>query len=111
VDVDPFTIALLPLASWRLYRLISEDIGPREILRKIRVKLGVRYSKDYNTWESNPGSLADLITCVWCSSMWVGFIFMGMMFLPKAAKLVILLPLNISAITILIEFAFRRMRR
>ena len=103
-------ILLLPLATWRLYRLLAQDTGYRQILRKLRVRAGVVYAHDatggidWGHWTSKDGSLGELITCCYCSSLWWGFWLTTMMlYAPLNVTLMVLLPLNLSAICLLFE--------
>jgi len=97
-------LLLLPLATWRLYRLFATDTGAHQIFRRLRVKLGVRYNKDYSEWTSSDGSLAEGITCIWCASIWWGILLsLLLLFAPDWAYLVLVLPLNASAGTIVFE--------
>jgi len=69
-------IALICVATWRLYRLIALDTGPKGLLRRVRVRIGVNYksngdgSIDWSRWETEDGSLAEGLTCSKCSPIW-----------------------------------------
>jgi hypothetical protein len=64
-----FKLALMPLAVWRTYRLVSLDTGPFSFLRWIRLKMGVKYPKkddgstDWEHWSTEDGSFAEGMTC------------------------------------------------
>ena len=60
------------LVTWRLTSLFNRELGPGEILRKVRYKIGVRwdkYSQPYGITEAAKGLL-----CFWCCSVWMGAI-------------------------------------
>ncbi len=113
--MDYFLILLLPLSAWRLYRLLATDTGYKEILRKFRILLGVKYkekynkksmswSVDYTQWTTNDGSLAELVTCCWCSTLWWGIILtLLMLYAPLNIYLLVVLPLNVSAVCLFWE--------
>jgi hypothetical protein len=66
----------LGFATWRLSSLLTRSQGPWQIFERIRARLdpdGLR----------TPGSLGELVTCLWCMSVWV-------------ATLLWLLPIEVS---------------
>ncbi len=70
--MTPTELLLGILATWRITSLLSNDFekGPKDILRSLRHKLGVRWdekSEPYGTTEIAKGLL-----CFWCCSVWVG---------------------------------------
>ncbi|KKL11803.1 hypothetical protein LCGC14_2542090 [marine sediment metagenome] len=97
-------LVLLPLAVWRLYRLFALDTGPHAILRKFRVKLGVKYTNDYKDWTTADGSWAEGITCVKCAPIYISIaLTLIMLFLPDWVYLLCTAPFNASAIAIILE--------
>lgn len=59
------------LATWRLTNLIvdKDEVGPFNVLSRIRYAIGVRYddlSEPYGTTEVSKAA-----SCVWCTSIWV----------------------------------------
>lgn len=58
--IDPLTTLLTILFVWRVTRLIVAD----QILHSLRVRIVLRLGPDQ--W------FAYLITCAWCTSVWVG---------------------------------------
>ena len=94
-------LILLPLATWRLYRLFATDTGWHRIFRRIRIKLGVHYAwhedgtPDYEHWTTPDGSIAEGLTCCWCASLWWGgLLTLLILFAPSLIYLLIVLPLN-----------------
>lgn len=63
---------IIGLACWRATSLIVEEDGPWDILANLRHLIGVRYDE----WSESYGLnvVASALTCVWCASIWVGFI-------------------------------------
>ena len=64
------TFIALALATWRLSKLLVEELGPFDVFDKIRIAI----------WNSSGGDnkhpigamLWGLFSCVWCMSVWVG---------------------------------------
>lgn len=105
-----FEFLLLPLAVWRLYRLFATDTGWHQWLRRLRVKLGVHYGKtpdgavDYAHWTTEDGSLAEGLTCCWCSSLWWGILLtILLLFAPSWLYYLVVMPLNAGAICLFYE--------
>lgn len=67
--MNPVTLLIACLATYRLTLLISSEGGPYNILERFRYLIGVRYdeySKPYgtNTWARG-------VLCPYCLSVWV----------------------------------------
>lgn len=67
---------LLALATYYTATILADDLisGPANVLTKLRERLGLRYD-DYGQPSAPPGSLAELISCTYCNSIWIGLIF------------------------------------
>ncbi len=68
-------VICLSLAVWRLSHMITSEVGPARILERFRSWAGVVVDRlDDGTEEviASPGTLADLVTCQWCTSVWLG---------------------------------------
>lgn len=76
--------------------------GPACILDKIRNKVGLRYD-EFSRPVTEPGSIAEAITCVWCSSIWIGAGFAIIMIISLKVAFWIGLPFALSAIAIILE--------
>jgi len=66
-------IGLICLATLYLAVILSDDriSGPLNVLTRIRRKAGVKYD-DTNFPTYLSGSLADMIMCPYCNSLWIG---------------------------------------
>lgn len=60
---------LLILATYRLSRLISVDLGPFDCFEKVRLFFGKRASKNI-VWKT----LADLVHCQFCTGIWIALV-------------------------------------
>ncbi len=98
-------IVLLFIATWRLYQLIAIDRGPKNILERLRIRLGVRYNKKKTAWIAEDGSLADMITCYRCAPIWWSFgLTLLLIFAPDWVYFLVVLPLAASALVMIFEF-------
>lgn len=63
---------LLALAVWRLTSLFVEEDGPFDIFARLRSLIGVYY--DEFSVKQSKNEIARGLTCVWCASIWFGFL-------------------------------------
>jgi hypothetical protein len=102
--MDIWAFVLISLAVWRVSNMLADtdQSGPFSILDKIRKWVGVTYD-EYSNKVVKPGSLADMLTCVYCNSIWVGFIFvLGWIFVQDLTIFVSTM-LSFSSIAIFIQ--------
>ena len=71
---------LLAFATWRLSYMLVWESGPLDILWKVRIWFGVGY--DENGWPSVATTekrwrrlFGGVLSCVWCLSVWISFVF------------------------------------
>lgn len=97
---------ILALATWRISSLLVNEFGPYKILERLRFWLGVRYDEDLNRHGNN--EFAELFTCIWCLSVWVGLAMtMAFWLLPNLTTW-LAMPFAFSAVAILIDKAVNR---
>lgn len=114
MTISILEMLLLPLATWRAYRFVASDTGPKCLLRHMRIKLGVKYAidpatknPDYKRWTTKDGSFAELVTCSKCATIWLGIILVLLaIFTPDIVYLLVALPLNASALALTYENMF-----
>ena len=94
-------ILSLGLASWRLSSLLVTEEGPFGILAKFRSFVGVRYDELSMPYGTNV--IADVFTCVWCASMWIGIFFSIIFYINAHLALMLALPFAVSTVAIVIE--------
>lgn len=92
-------ILIYGLAVWRLSSLLVSEAGPFHIFQWVRERVGIRHFDD-GTVAAIPGNIfAQILSCVWCASLWISFVF-----IQNGIAVV----LAISAIAILVEKAVRK---
>jgi hypothetical protein len=90
------------LATWRISSLLVNEPGPFDVFVKIREVFGIRHNEKI-PYEYPGTFFAQLLSCVWCTSIWVAiFVTLAWIFIPDIL-FVLSLPLAISAVVILIE--------
>lgn len=93
---------LLALATWRVSSLLVHEDGPFEMFLRLRYAAGIRYddlSQPYATT-----FLGELLLCLWCASVWVGFAFaMLYLFAPPLVWQIPAWSLALSALAIFIQ--------
>lgn len=102
--LELIAILVLPLATWRISNMLAdyEQSGPFGILDKLRMWAGVRFD-EHSMPITKPGSLAQLIICVYCNSIWVGLLFtLGCIVSIKVTTFVGM-PFALSAVAIIVQ--------
>lgn len=66
------TDVLAILVCWRLSYLIVYEDGPLELVARFRYAIGIRYD-EYNQRRTS-NELAKLFNCMFCTSVWVGWL-------------------------------------
>lgn len=64
--MTPFQLIVFSIATWRVASLFVNEDGPWFIFEKLRYEAGIR------NMEIGPGFLAQLLSCTWCFSLYVG---------------------------------------
>lgn len=69
--MTPWEFILIGLATWRLsFMLVGED-GPFWIFRRLREATGITHDEDGHILMVPERTLPTLLSCVWCTSVWV----------------------------------------
>ena len=76
------------------------EAGPWNLLIKFRHFLGVRFDDHSEPYGKNV--IAELFTCVWCISVWVGLVWV-LAFYYDPRCVILALPFALSAGAIMIE--------
>lgn len=106
-------VIFLSLACWRISRLITSETGPARLLERMREWAGVRVEVFEDGSEEvivSPGSLGELVTCMWCTSIWVGAAATTLYALSPRTAVVVAMPFVLSAVTVLIDYFLSQTR-
>ena len=101
--MDTIIVALLVLglATWRISSLLVSEEGPFGILVKFRYIIGIRYDELSNPVGTNV--IADLFTCVWCASVWIGLFFAILWFINHDLAFIVSFPFALSSVAVIID--------
>ena len=100
--MTPLEFIIFGLATWRISSLLVNETGPFDVFVKIREVFWIKH-KDKAPYEYPETFFAQLLSCVWCVSVWVGlFVTLAWFFVPSVAFLVCL-PLSLSAIAVVVQ--------
>lgn len=95
-------LALFGLATWRVSSLLVNEAGPFHVFRKLREITGITHIDEVPTMIPDR-FFAQLLSCVWCSSVWVGAGWLiTWCVIPELAPL-LAAPFAFSAVAILID--------
>lgn len=100
--MDNLTIIIAILATWRLSAVLSYETGPFNIFILLREMAGIVHDDDGKKTIVPESFFAELLDCVWCTSMWIGgAVAISLFFYPVLVWL--LLPFALSAGAIIVE--------
>lgn len=93
-------LLLLGLAATRISLLFVKEDGPFDIFGKLRDYVGVQYDAMGEPYGEN--FFAKLLSCIYCTSVWVGVFFTLLLVIDTDLASIIALPFALSQIAILI---------
>lgn len=64
---------LFGMATWRIASLLVAEDGPFYVFRKFRTRVGILHDGNGIPYQFPDGFFPQLLSCVWCTSIWVGF--------------------------------------
>lgn len=101
---DLWAFILIGMATWRIANMLSDtdQSGPWQILDKFRKRVGLQYNQ-YSEPYAKPGSLADMITCVYCNSIWIAIGFYILWNVNQTLTIIVSTPLALSAVAIFLQ--------
>ncbi len=85
------------LLTWRITVLATYDLGPADVLAKIRSRFGVYYD-EYNNRQGR-NWIAKALNCPYCASLWIGW-FVAAVWLKDWSALVVGLVLSAGSLII-----------
>lgn len=63
---------ILGLAVWRISSLFVNESGPLSLFQRIRELAGIQHDPDGVPYQYPDNFFAELLSCIWCTSIWVG---------------------------------------
>jgi len=112
-------LVVLALATWRLSSLLVEEDGPFGIFRSLRAFAGAgefsQHGMDATKLTAEEiekvmmragrpeGFLAGLLSCVWCTSVWAGALWVIMALAAPTATFYVALVFALSAAAIFLQ--------
>ena len=90
------------LATWRISSMLVDEPGPFRMFIKLRGMFGITHDMDDNVLIVPDGFMPGVLSCVWCTSVWVGF-FWTIMYLLCNYSLYLAFPFALSAIAIIAQ--------
>jgi hypothetical protein len=91
------------LATWRMGSLLAKERGPLDVFLKIREISGVVHDNDYNVVIIPEKFFAQLISCVWCNSMYIGAFWALLFLFTGNMALFLALPFALSAVAVVLS--------
>lgn len=93
-------LLIFGLATWRVTSLFVSEAGPANIFRRVRELAGITHDENGRVVMIPDRFFAQLFSCVWCCSVWVGlFWFLAWLLFPKLS-LYAAIPFALSAFAI-----------
>lgn len=90
-------------ATWRIASLFVQESGPFDIFTRIRELEGIRHDDEGNILATPNTFFGELLSCIWCSSLWVA-LFWGIVILVfPAVALKIAMVFAFSTIAVMID--------
>lgn len=93
-------LLILSLATWRLSSLIVNEKGPFGVFLSARKLAGIIHDEDGKPLQVPERFFAELVSCIWCTSVWIGMFWAAFYFLSPTLAVAIALPFCLSAMAI-----------
>lgn len=90
-------------AAWRIASLLVRERGPFNLFAKIRELTGIRHDEEGVPYLYPENVFAQVLECVWCTSLWVAFGWVVLWLLFPYPVFVIATAFAISAGAILLD--------
>jgi len=100
--VNLLEFIVLALATWRISSMLVDEPGPFRIFIRIRELTGIKHDMDDNVAMIPDGFLPGILSCVWCTSIYIG-LFWTLMYLLCGYSFYLALPFALSAAAALLS--------
>jgi hypothetical protein len=94
---------IFALATWRISSILVHEAAPYELASRLRRAVGVKHDARGNVYSDS--EFGKLFLCVWCMSIWVGWL---LAFVCGKRKRALITGLAYSTVAIVIESVVRR---
>lgn len=96
-------LLILGFATWRISNLLVLEKGPFNVFVRIRELAGIIHDTQGEPYQYPDNFLAELLSCVWCTSVWVGTAWAIAWLLWPEVTVKVSVPFALSAIAIVID--------
>lgn len=96
-------LVIFGLATWRISSLFVVESGPFRVFHKIRELAGIVHDDEGTPYQYPDSFFGELLSCVWCTSIWVGAGWTLFWLLSPDVALKCAIPFAFSAAAILID--------
>lgn len=103
-DLQALDLLLFGIASWRLTILLVRDTGPWGVFSWLREATGVKYDEYDYPYGTN--AISRGLLCVNCTSVWIGVLFVALLYLFSPIAYGLAYVLWLSMVSILIDKYF-----
>lgn len=100
---DMFQLLIFGLATWRISSLLVNESGPGDIFVKLREDLGFTHDDEKHKLMIPEGFWGDLLSCVWCCSLFVAAGWVGFYILLPGLATWIALVFALSTMAVLVQ--------
>lgn len=98
------------MAVWRISSLLVRERGPFNVFVHLRAMAGIQHDDNGLPWIIPDRFFSQLLGCVWCSSVWVGILFLPFLLFSPEWSLKLSIPLALSASAILLDVLIQKHR-
>lgn len=96
-------------STWRLSYMLVNETGPGALFVFIRTLAGIEHNDEYKPISYPDNFFASLLSCVYCTSVWVGLFTVAWgLLVPEPYATILVLPLALSAVAIVIDSIVQR---
>ena len=76
--MTPIIFLVFGLATWRIASMLVHEDGPFLFFRRLRESVGIKHDEDGNILIVPERFIPQLLSCVWCSSVWVALAWLDL---------------------------------
>lgn len=101
-------VLIYGLATWRIASLLVKETGPFRMFVTVREWTGIQHYPDDQIAVIPERFLPQLLSCVWCASLWIGLFFFVFYLFTPIFSLQIATIFSFSAVAVIIETYIRK---